>query len=216
MNKDSVYKYVDKLDSITDFQVLNGLILIDEAKTIRARLKECRVLAENDEVTATERAHSTFDIMIGMLGKKPLRTRLLYIYGVHIWFATLVLSVVLLSLLLAGYLATPILGNYYPATLAWGGLGGSAYTIFYLRKNVWEYTLSKVYAVYWLVYPLAGMFFGFAAGLAVMIGLVAIKGVPASPDTYYLFAFLAGMFQHWITGTLRDIANVIHTPSNEK
>ena len=67
-----------------------------------------------------------------------------------------------------------------------------------------------------MVYPVTGMFFGFAAGLAAMVGLIAIRGVPTSPDSYYVVAFLAGMFQQWIIGTLGDVANAIHTPKSEK
>ncbi|RMF30886.1 MAG: hypothetical protein D6752_03245, partial [Candidatus Nitrosothermus koennekii] len=79
---------------------------------------------------------------------------------------------------------------------------------------IYTFEFSKYYAIYWFAYPIAGMIFGLSVVLMFFAGLFQLQA-EATYSMYASIAFLAGMFQHWIVSTLRDIANAIHKPSND-
>ncbi len=85
----------------------------------------------------------------------------------------------------------PIFEDVSADVIAWGSLGGYAYSIYFLRKAIYEYQLSKHYAVYWFAYPIAGMIFGFALAAVFAAGFLSLQAKP-SYAVYAGIAFVAG------------------------
>jgi hypothetical protein len=207
--------YIGRLLSIIDFQAGNGLLTADEAKHLQHMLSGATAaLSEKKEDRAQILAHGVFIDLIERLNNKPLNRRLCYLWGAHIWAFLVALSVVLILLIVQGTLTKPVLLDVPGEIVAWGGLGGCAYAIYYVRKSVYQFLLSKYYAVYWFVYPFAGMIFGMGTVLLVTSGLIALQAKP-SYLVYASLAFLGGMFQQWAIQTLSDVAHAIHPPKAE-
>jgi hypothetical protein len=207
--EDQVQVTIDHVQEILQFQASNGLVTIAEAESIQSKLEQAIAQLASDANKANTLAQGSLFELVDKLNAKPRRLRLIYMYGLHIWGALIALTAILLVVLAKQTLNFSIFQEIPMDTIAWGGLGGCAYSIYHLRQNVYEFKLSKYYAVYWFVYPLAGMIFGLAISFIVASGLLSLQAKP-SYAVYATIAFLAGTFQEWIISTLKDVAEAIH------
>ena len=203
--------FINHVQDILAFQASNGLLTRDEAESIQGNIEQAMVQLHSDPTKANTLARNSFYELVDKLNAKPRRLRLTYMYGLHIWVFLIALAVVLLFILVKQMLNFSIFQDIPMDIIVWGGLGGCGYSIYHLRQNVYEYELSKYYAVYWFIYPVAGMIFGLAVAFIVSSGLLSIQAKP-SYAVYATIAFLSGTFQEWIISTLKDIAEAIHKP----
>jgi len=203
--------FIDHVECIVEFQSGNQLLTPDQAVEIEKKLTTARAMVAQDPIKANESAHKAYFTLMGYLngGKKQLKY--LYLYGAHVWAFLIALSITLLLIIASQTANFTILQDVSADVIAWAGLGGCAYSIYFLRKSIYEYQLSKHYAIYWFAYPIAGMIFGLALATAFAAGFLSLQAKP-SYVVYTGIAFLAGMFQEWVVGTLKDIANSIHEP----
>ena len=206
-----VESYIGYVQDIIGFQANNGLLTKAEADQLQKELDDASTSLGTDPIAANSTARRAFYELVDRLNAKPRSARLIYMYGLHIWIFLILLTLVLFILLLKQTLNFSIFGDVPMDAIVWGGLGGCGYSIFHLRKNVYGFELSKYYAVYWFVYPVAGMIFGLAITFAVSSGLLSLQAKP-SYGVYATIAFLGGTFQQWVLGTLKDIAESIHAP----
>jgi hypothetical protein len=204
-----VGSFISHVQEILAFQASNGLLTKEEAEPIQGNIEQALAQLHSNPTRANTLARNSFYELVGKLNAKPRRFRLAYMYGLHIWVFLIVLTVALLFILARQVLNFSIFQDIPMDIIAWGGLGGCGYSIYHLRQNVYEFKLSKYYAVYWFIYPLAGMIFGLAIAFIVSSGLLSIQAKP-SYAVYASIAFLSGTFQQWIISTLKDIAEAIH------
>jgi len=219
MSKDEqaneVNSFIDHVEGIVEFQSSNNLLTVDEAREIEQKLTTARATVAEDPIKANESAHEAYFTLMGYLNGRTRRPRYLYLYGVHVWAFLIALSITLLLIIASRKANFPIFEDVSADVIAWGGLGGCAHAIYFLRKSIYEYQLSKHYVVYWFAYPIAGMIFGFALAAVFAAGFLSLQAKP-SYAVYAGIAFVAGMFQEWVVGTLGDIANSIHEPKKSK
>ena len=182
-----VEDYIEHVQNIVDFQVSNGMLTKTEADQIQKQLSTASSLTTTNLFTANETAHKAFSELVESVNAKPRGSRLFYMYGLHIWAFILILVAVLLFLLVRQTLGSTMVGGVPMDSLIWGGLGGCGYTIYHLRNNVYEYQLSKYYAIYWFFYPIAGMIFGLAITFVVSSGLFSHQAKPS----YSVYATIA-------------------------
>jgi hypothetical protein len=102
-----------------------------------------------------------------------------------------------------------------PNTLWWGGIGASIYSLYYLRKNIYENQFSKYYGVYYIVYPIAGLGFGIGLSAILASGFIALNAYP-SDIVFYGTAFLGGLLQNWALSTLYDISQSLSKSNTSK
>ena len=214
MTSDGVTELIEKAESIVLFQVSNGLITLAQAEGIFDETRNARQeLEANHGPAAARAALHAYATTVEILNRGRTRTRLLFLYGLHVWVFIALLAAVLIWLLYVRWLGNLSFVNIPGDVILWGGLGGCAYSIYYMRRNVFQYQLSKYYTVYWFVYPVAGIIFGLGTAAAFATGALALSATPS----YTWFAgvsFLAGLLQQWAIGTLQDIANAIHEPKS--
>ena len=206
-----VEAYIDGLESIIDFQVENGLVTVIESRGLRTSLENARNLLEDDPNQANRIAHTTFDDYTEIIRNKSLRKKSVYLYGIHLWIYLSIISLISIVVIVKGILDFELFENVSANIIAWSCLGGCAYSIYYVRKNIYQRQLSKYYSIYWMIYPLAGILFGLGIVYMVNAGLIQLEA--NTPATIYIaIAFLSGMFQEWAIGTFRDLADSLHKP----
>ena len=134
--------YIDHVEAIIDFQANNGLLTKSEAEGLQKQLDDASTKLADDLFAANGSARRTFFDLVEKVNSKPRRARLLYMYGLHIWVFLVSLVGVLFILLLLQTLNFSIFGGIPMDVIIWGGLGATAYSIFHLRKIVFEFQLS--------------------------------------------------------------------------
>ena len=215
MSKDEqaneINSFIDYVECVVEFQNSNQLLTKDQAVEIEQKLATAGAMVAQDPTKANESAHEAYFTLMGYLNGGKKRSRYLYLYGVHIWAYLIGLSILLLVIIVGQWVSFSIFQDVRADVIAWAGLGGCAYSIYFLRKSIYKYQLSKYYAIYWFAYPIAGMIFGLALATAFAAGFLSLQAKPTYA-VYAVIAFLAGMFQEWVVGTLQDIANSIHAP----
>lgn len=207
--KGSATALIEKVESIIEFQVTNGLLEQKEAEELIALLSVARALLTTDAGRAQELALRAYTSLMNVINSKPLKDRLKYMYAAPVWGYLSAVIAIALVLIGSGALAPYAIGGVPLDTVLWGLLGGCVYPAYHLRKNVYELSFSKYYAVYYLVYPLVGAVFGVVISLIFAAGLLSMQGKPTYAF-YASLAFIAGMFQHWVVSLLYDIAEGIH------
>lgn len=204
------------------FQQANGLVTEAQAMAIVAKINDAESKLSTNPPDLPGAIHAARDARVLLLGaiNSPDNTamaKFLFLYGGHAWIVIVGAALVLIALLLKGVTNFSVLTlesgqstvTISADVVAWGGLGGCAFAIYYLRQTIYEMQLSKFYALYYMVYPLAGSVFGLAIVVLIAGGLLAVEAAPG----YALFAgaaFLAGMLQEWAVKTFRDVAEAIH------
>ena len=207
----AILDYIKYVQSLVDFQVTNSLLTLTESDEIRKKLYSAQSNLQKNNPLADQEAHEAYAKFQNYIDNKGIK-RFWFLYATHIWVYLIGLTVALFWIIASALLNFEVIPNLSFSVIAWGGLGGIAYSIFYLRKSIYEYHLSKYYATYWFAYPIAGMIFGLAITAAISAGLLAFDAKPAA-GFFESIAFLAGMFQQWALSVLNDVANAIHKTS---
>jgi len=210
----SVRDYIGYVEARVDCQVINGMLSNDEANVIELKLSEAVGALPTDLNKANVLAHQAWFDFVSDLNKKSGRYRLLYMYAIPVWVFVVALSISLLTIIYTGYLNHPIFIGVSADSIAWGGLGGCGYAIYQLRDLVSAFYLSKYEAIYYMVYPTAGMIFGLATVFLIASGLLSLGATPTYP-VYVSIAFLSGIFQEWVIATLKDISQAIHKTTKD-
>ncbi|MCI4352701.1 MAG: hypothetical protein L3K14_04855 [Thermoplasmata archaeon] len=214
LKREDVEAYISKRESNVSFASLNGLLNEAETVKILGELTEARrKLAADDLIDANEQARLAF-AEIGRAGDgKSLGSRLLYRYALHVWVIVVLQTLIFLVILLEGWWRDSFVTGISEDVVAWGGLGGAAFSIYWLRQTIYAFEYSKLYGVFWIVYPFLGAVFGLVIAVAAGSGLVSIGATPGYL-VYATIAFLAGMFQAWLIDTLKSVSQAIHPTSN--
>ncbi len=206
---------ITHLQDVVGFQSNNGLLSKDEAVQLLTDLKDAAdQLNQGAILDADLKSRTILVDLMSKLGNKSRKLRFLYLWGIHVWVFLVILSILLLTLLVTRILSQPIFAGISGDSIAWGGIGATAYSVYFTRMSIYQIQFSKYYAVYWFVYPVAGMVFGFAVAFVVAAGLLPLGANP-SYAFYASVAFLAGLLQEWAVGTFRDIANAVHKVSRQ-
>jgi len=156
--------------SIVRFQTLNGILNKNDSCSIVERLYQIKNELEHTSNIDVNSLEDQLDKMrceiYHKINSNPLKVRLLYLYAIHVWLFLILGILIDLALLLYGYLTNLIVGGVTADVVLWGFLGGCAYSMFYLRKNVHSLQFSKYHAIYYITYPFVGAAFGF--GIAIL------------------------------------------------
>ena len=199
--------------SIVRFQTLNGILNKNDSCSIVERLYQIKNELEHTSNIDVNSLEDQLDKMrceiYHKINSNPLKVRLLYLYAIHVWLFLILGILIDLALLLYGYLTNLIVGGVTADVVLWGFLGGCAYSMFYLRKNVYSLQFSKYYAIYYITYPFVGAAFGFGIAILFSAGLVSLQAKP-SYALYSGISFISGALQAWVMSLIQTIAQAIH------
>jgi hypothetical protein len=213
MKRENIASYLGDVVSILSFQVTNGLISEEDAKEILDLIRQSREILDKEKnghlIEAEVKAREAYIKLISKINRTSRYARLQYMYALHVWIALFLITLLLFFLLFSKRLDYPIFADIPANVTLWGALGGVSYSIFYLRKNVYELRFSKYYGIYWIAYPMAAAIFGLAVVTIVAAGLLSIDAKP-SYGVYATLAYLSGVFQEWFLKTLKNIAESIY------
>ena len=107
MTSDDVNQAVGDTETIVIFQVSNGLLALTDAEAILGMTHTARAeLEANRENDAQRTALVAYAKVLAALNTKDLKTRLLFLYGLHVWLFLAFLAAVLILLLYSRSLAT--------------------------------------------------------------------------------------------------------------
>src|SRR3989442_3451860 len=212
MTSDEIQAYLDQLDSILDYQTSNGLLSDTEAAQHQKVIHEARVkLSANATLEADNLAHQANHSISSALNTKPLKLRCLYLYALPVWIYLAGLFSLFIFVILRQILNFSLAAGIPAEVAIWGGFGGCVFSVYYLRENVYQMLFSKYYAIYYVLYPIAGTIFGLAIAFVFAGGFISLDpNIKLSYAVYATIAILAGMFQQWVVSTLQDIAQAIH------
>jgi len=211
-NQQNTEKFLDDIYDAVNFQVDNGLLTDLQSTALHQTIKDARIQLPTDLIEADRLAGVAWATFSQIINTAKLKEKLFTLYGIHVWIFLGSVGVLSILSIVYGWLNFPIQSDISANVTSWACLGGTAYSIFHLRKNIYQRQLSKYYSIYWTVYPFAGVLFGLVTVFLLNAGLLQIK-VTINPSVYVIVAFLGGMFQQWAIGTLKDIAYSIHKPS---
>jgi hypothetical protein len=202
---------IEDILSIVRFQVLNGMLDKEDWNDMIQKLDAIKGKLDNnsDFSNLAGRLDGLKLELYNKLNSKSLKERLLYLYAIHVWLFLILGILVALGFLIDGYLRNLIVGGVSADVVLWGFLGGCAYSIYYLRKNIWQLQFSKYYAIYYITYTFAGAAFGFGVAILVAAGLVSLQSKP-SYAVYAGISFISGSLQSWVMSLIQTIAQAIH------
>ena len=231
INPQEVITQLEMLRSIIFFQTSNGILSEDDINNANINniiAEAYKALESNDMVTASEKSGEAHIKLYSLLNKKRLRERLFHLYGFPV-LVFLVLFIVFLMMEVVVDFPFNLSGirilvfqveraggeivekGLSGKVIWWGGLGAAAYAIYHLRRNIFQFQLSKYYQVYYAAYCLAGLAFGTGAAAILAAGLLTVAAAP-NEAVFFSIAFLAGLLQHWALSLLYSIAESIHKP----
>lgn len=204
---------IKEIHDIVQFCSFNGLLNYDDTYTILNLLVDAEGSLEGQSQSladAKKKINEAYCRFTSGVNSANLRNRLLYMYALHVWLFLIVLTVLFALFLYSRILHEVIIGDSGVSmeVLVWGGFGGVSYSLFYLRKNVYSIQFSKLYAIYYLVYPFSGMLFGAAMVMVIEAGLLIVQA-KLSYVVHAAVAFLAGLLQSWTLNTLKRISEAI-------
>src|SRR2546426_11932034 len=208
------------ITGVLEIQQGNGLVTTKAAADIVAKVIDAQSKLDSDFPAANQAAYEAQIMLIDVINSHyGARWQwLLYLYGLHVWVVLGASALLLLGFIYTG-LTRFNLFTFASGTstvdisadvIVWGGLGGCAFAIFHLRNDIYKLQLSRYYAVYYMVYPVAGTIFGLALVVMMAGGLLVVDATPG----YALFAavtFIAGLLQQWALKVLVDLAEAIHS-----
>jgi len=212
---DRLEGFSEDICSATRFQATNGVLSKEEANTILDKIKCVKKSVKNgacSESAMLELEKINVELH-HILNNKPLKLRLIHIYGLPILIATLshiVMSFLILTFDIYNLATKQIAGTgIRGANFFWGGLGAAAYVIYYLRKNIYTYQLAKLYQLYYFAYIVAGMAFGLGLAIVINAGILTVEG-RATENILYGVSFMGGLLQHWVLSLIKSLAERLH------
>lgn len=228
-DKQEAMRTLKRLEGFLLFQSNNGLLDQNAVEEIRCKIQEAYSCIQNNasQGDISDKVLDAYTIFYTRINAQPLMRRLKYLYAIHIFIYIIVLFIFIFyniaydpfkladKAIVAWSINTngqPIQNIIKANTVWWGGLGGIAYVLFYLRKNIYELQFSKYYAGYYIAYPISGMAFGLGISIVIGAGFITINAVP-SDIVYFSIAFIGGLLQAWALSILNNIAQSIHKPT---
>ena len=207
-------QFLDQIQDAINFQVDNGLLTKDESHQLQAEIKNARDKLKSDLSESSKLASNVWCDFVTTINScdKTLK-RIFYLYGIPVWVVLGAAAIFSILSIVCGWLEFSIHQELPASVIAWSCLGGIGYSIYHLRKNIYQKQLTPSYSIYWIVYPLAAILFGLGITFLLHTGFIQIQAKP-SYSMYMIVAFLGGMFQEWAIGTMKDIAHSIHKPSS--
>ena len=212
---DRLSELCENIVSATQFQATNGVLSQAEANMILDKIKCIKKSVDNSYCFESAMLElRKVDVELHhILNTKPIKTRLIHIYGMPILLATLSYIVISFLILIFDFynLATKQIAGtgIRGANFFWGGLGAAAYVIYYLRKNIYTYQLAKLYQLYYFAYIVAGMAFGLGLAIVTNAGILTVEG-RATENILYGVSFMGGLLQHWVLSLIKSLAERLH------